>query len=306
MYFVFYGIAICCLLSSQPVKSQPFLLFEGRAQAWTTCVRSSAVPKVAKWSFEASVCQLPTRTLVHIHVFKSGGTILMRLLEAVCRRRQGVLHYFPGRNRSQFDRFLTDDLHPKLFFSSQREPVERFYSALAELARRGLFSKSFYARAAKLKDPLKLIQWSLKHPQALPKHDPHLASAVSFLSQDNDPSGIPWPIDYIVDPHQPGELELLWRLLINGTDLPYPRVDGRHSNDPEYQLCQDGRPSCTHASSYTRSLMHYIVMQAQDSTAWMNTTLRHMYREDEECYRAATAQSAQQTASKPSAVTLPT
>jgi hypothetical protein len=211
------------------------------------------------------------------------------LLHAACDVLNGTK--LPKLDRPALINLLASATRPATLFSTHREPVDRFYSALAEVARRGRLSRSISERAIELKDPLQTVKWMLEHQKEarIPQCNLHFAPAVTFLVKSStSKSTQPWPLDYIFDLHQPGELELLWRILINGSDYPYPEVDGRHHQDKLYQLCLDKVQSCKFASNHSRSLMPYVLMEAHESTAWMNATLQQsLYHLDEKCYQAA-------------------
>ena len=270
-------------------------VFEARAVAWRTCIadmpRASTSPL-----FSVHVCQLPGRVIAHIHVYKSAGTVIKAMITAACALLKGTYTKLrelrSQRALQQFELLVVDDTRPKVLFSTHREPVRRFFSALAEVTRRGRMSAQAYKHADEHRNPLQTMQWMLEHQKEarLPQCNGHFAPAVAFLAQNRsqDGSHVAWPLDYVVDPAQPGELELLWSIMVNGSNLPYPAVDGRHHQDAEYQQCRDRARSCKFASNRTRSLMPYLMMEAHESTAWMNATLRQtLYRDDERCYRAA-------------------
>ena len=119
-------------------------VFEARAVAWRTCIadmpRASTSPL-----FSVHVCQLPGRVIAHIHVYKSAGTVIKAMITAACALLKGTYTKLTSQRALQ-QLLVVDDTRPKVLFSTHREPVRRFFSALAEVTRRGRMSAQAYAR----------------------------------------------------------------------------------------------------------------------------------------------------------------
>ena len=269
-------------------------VFQARAAAWKTCIRNLTGFRPTR-STHVALCVVPNPSqaypsFAHVHVYKNAGTALNNLVVAACKARQGSFRML--RNQLIVERALRS--HPNLLlFSAQRNPIDRFFSVVAEAARRGTFILSVLAQAERLKDPKATLDWTLRTQtrQQLVEREVHFSEQFEFLIRVGSTAAPlrPWPIHYMIDMRHPDEIKAIWTLLMAGRAHPFPDLHGRHHQDEEYEQCLDKtHVECQHVTDRTRQIVQWLVMETHDSTAAMNTTiLDKWYPEDAACYAAA-------------------
>jgi hypothetical protein len=279
--------AVCCTDTS---------IFQARAAAWKTCIRNLTDFKPTR-STRAALCIVPNANVTnpsfaHVHVYKNAGTALNNLVEAACQVRQG--HYRMLRNQQTLEQTVRRMGDRLMLFSAQRNPIDRFYSVVAEAARRGTFIFPVLKQAELLQNPKATLNWTL-HTQTrerLVSREVHFSEQLEFLIRYGNQAPLPlhpWPLRYMIDMRRPTEVKAIWAILMGGRLDPFPDLHGRHHQDEEYEQCLDEtHVECQHVTDRTRQLVKWLVMETRDSTAEMNQTiLSKWYPEDTRCYASA-------------------
>eukprot|EP00730_Choanoeca_flexa_P005642 TRINITY_DN11991_c0_g1_i1.p1 TRINITY_DN11991_c0_g1~~TRINITY_DN11991_c0_g1_i1.p1 ORF type:complete len:328 (+),score=14.93 TRINITY_DN11991_c0_g1_i1:185-1168(+) len=291
-----FGSLIKCSISADVARD----VLRARANAWKSCLANASDAPRTK-SMYGALCLLQTRQpsssitthgFLHIHVYKNAGTVLNVMTARACEAVGG--NFTMLRRRRLI--LSTVRHHPQLtLFTAQRHPIDRFYSIVAESARRGTLPAKFSANARLFKDPVKSINASIHGVmrRVAARKEVHFSLATQFIrmgTQSNRPS--PWPLTYVIDMKHPAELRTLWTILTNGSGAPFPELHGRHHQDHAYELCLNAtsHSECKHATDQSREVLPWVLMESWQSDASMNASLigPNWYQDDWRCYQRAT------------------
>lgn len=272
-------------LDQQSTVSHVLDQMRARADAWQQCIRQTRAR--TKPELHIMMCALPTadpgEDFGYLHVYKNGGTAFQRLVAQACRLRQGRIMIITGR--VEFARTRKRLAYRKMFvFSTQRDPITRFFSIVTEVARRGRFPPSIYNFAETSNNSMMLLQRIASDPlSTLEDVDPHFTSMVGFLTigVNKDGTRLPFPtLRYVLEMSSEDEQHALWSVLAPGH--PLPAVEGRSRENSSYMECHEAR-ACKHVSARTRRLMPKFLASAKEAPQSLNETISRLYAIDGVC-----------------------